>query len=222
MLELEDGRWLMASYADIRGFFGSHSIVGRTILDIRPAAMDYMLRNLEDLEDIETGEGPCTINTDSRVCLIFTDGDHIEVEFSGDGPVILGFNTARFEQYPDYQEYCYKLSTVFQHCIGQTIMDIGFDNSYKRMMFPSYRGIDMSDEDEGIKAIRFLLEDSSMLIAGGAVDWFFLEHRNNNGEYMTVPLKDLVNELAAWPSKEYAEDDSDDDWDNVIINLKED
>ena len=39
---------------------------------------------------------------------------------------------------------------------------------------------------------------------------------------MTVPLKDLVNELAAWPSKEYAEDDSDDDWDNVIINLKED
>jgi hypothetical protein len=221
MKRLDDGRWLMASYADIRGFFERHSIVGRTISDIRPAALDYMIQNLEDLDDIETREGPCAIDTDSQICLIFGDGDHIEIEFSGDGPVILGYNTADLAHYPEFNGYCYKLSTMFHYCLGQRIVDISFVNSSRKMLFPAYKGIDMSGEDDGIKAIRFNLEDGSALIASGNVDWFSLEHRNKKGEYVTVALKDLLNELLEWPPFEM-EEDEDDEWEEERINIGED
>ena len=88
--QLPDGRWLMASYEDLYSFFQENIIAGKIIRDIRPFALDYCIRNLDDVEDILNTETQCAIGTDHQICMLFTDNTTLEVEFSGDGPIILG------------------------------------------------------------------------------------------------------------------------------------
>ena len=105
---LDDGREPVARFSDAESFFGRNHIVGRVISDIRPAACDSMIGNLAecDLNMIygveKASRIDCAVETDSQVCILFEDGDHMEIEIPGDGPIILGFNTADFTQYPEY------------------------------------------------------------------------------------------------------------------------
>ena len=194
---LEDGRILMASYDDIREFFDEYHIAGRTIRDLRSSENDYMIRNLEDfeIEKLEQWTTESAIETDGQIAILFTDGDNLEIEFSGDGPILLGFNTADLSKYPEYDGRCYRLATLFQHCIGRTITKIFFERSDRRMEFPAYCGIDMSADNEGIQEIRLILNDGSYLKAFDHIDWFDFAHMNVNGEEFRVPYTELLKEL---------------------------
>lgn len=195
MRVLDDGRELMASFDDIDNFFRKNKILGRTIIDIKGAAYDYMIGNLEDLDDIWNSQCSCGIETDSQVCIIFEDGDNMEVEFIGDGPKILGFNTAKFENYPKEDGSCYTLHTMFEKALGKKIVDIRFEKTEFHMSFSAYNGIDMSAEDDGIDHIEFVLSDDTVLRAGGWLDFYSFEHKNLNGEDIYVPFRNLLIEL---------------------------
>ncbi len=192
---LDDGRCLMASYDDIQDFFSRNPIIGKTISDIRPYCLDYMLKNIAEVEDFENKRTESAIDTDERICLIFEDGSNLEIEFSGDGPIILGFDTAKLTDYPEYDGTCYTLRTLFQYCIGREILGIHFEKSENRMMFPAYMGIDMSGDDEGIREIRFALRGGTTLIASGYLDYFRVEHVTDFGGSVTVKYSELINEL---------------------------
>lgn len=192
---LDDGRVLVAAYTDLQSFFEKNRIVGRVISDIRAAASDYMICNLDDIEIYSMGRVECAINTDSQVCIIFQDGNSMEIEFSGDGPIVLGFNTADFSKYPVADGTCYSLRTMFQYCIGYEITNVAFDKSDKRMRFPLYRGIDMSEDDDGVKEIRIQLRGGTTLVASGNDDFFEFRHTMDFGGLVTVPLAKLINEL---------------------------
>ena len=142
--KLSDNRWLMASYNDISSFFEENKIVGKVIKDILPFKLDYRISNLEDIENIFSVSANSSISTDGQICLIFNDGTSLEVEFSGEGPLILGYNTADFTSYPDYDGSCYTLKTMFRHCINKTIERIDFEKTNTAMMFPCYKGINIS------------------------------------------------------------------------------
>ena len=193
--QLPDGRWLMASYEDLYSFFQENKITGKTIRDIRPFALDYCIRNLDDVEDILNTETQCTVGTDHQICMLFTDNTTLEVEFSGDGPIILGYNTADLSAYPQYNGSCYSLRTIFQHCIEKKIVKIVFEKTGGLMLFPCYRGIDMSEDDDGVKQLCFYLEDGSYLLAEGNLDYFGFSHKSLPQEYKTVPTGDLLREL---------------------------
>lgn len=172
---LPDGKELMARYDDIISFFEKHYIVGRNIADIRPAALNYQISNLEDIENIINLRTECAIDTDEPVCFIFEDGDTMEIEFSGDGPIILGFNTADLSSHPQYDGYCYHLATLFNHTIGDRIVSIEVEKTERKMLFPSYCGHDMSPEDEGVTEIRLYLGSGKYLAASGWQDFFRFE-----------------------------------------------
>lgn len=194
--KLSDGRWIMASYKDIKEFFETNCIKGRKIIDIIPNQLDYMDYQLGAIENVYNLNATSAISTDGQVCLVFEDGDHLEIGFCGDAPIILGFNTADFDKYPQHRGDCYTLKTLFGCSIGQTIKDIVFEKSETRMMFPVYCGIDMSEDDDGIKDIAFVLEDNTYLKASGVVDWFDFEHCEVNGQTIQkIPYKDLFDEL---------------------------
>lgn len=193
--QLPDGRWLMASYEDLYSFFQENIIAGKIIRDIRPFALDYCIRNLDDVEDILNTETECAIGTDHQICMLFTDNTTLEVEFSGDGPIILGYNTADLTAYPQYDGSCYTLGTMFRHCIGKRITEIFFRKTGCRMLFPCYRGIDMSEDDDGVKQLCFFLEDGSYLVAEGNIDYFDFSHKVSSQEYKTLPTVDLLREL---------------------------
>lgn len=194
---LDDGRVLVASYNDIRQFFDDYHIVGRTISDLRSAENDYMIKNLEDfdIDELNRWTTESGIETDGQIAILFADGDNIEIEFSGDGPILLGFNTANLSKYPAYDGTCYTLATLFQHCLGKTISNVLFEKSNHRMEFPAYRGIDMSADDEGIREIRLILEDGSYLKAFGGWDFYYFSHINSDGEELRVPYIELIEEL---------------------------
>jgi len=196
---LEDGRELVASYKDIQAFFDRNHIAGRTIRDLRSYENDYMIKNLDDF-DIETLSKWTTesaIDTDGQIAIIFSDGDHMEIEFSGNGPILLGFNTADFSKYPEYNGTCYTLRTLFQHCIGRTVDSVFFEKTDRRMEFPAYCGIDMSEDDEGIQEIRLILDDESYLSFSGNIDFFRFMHQKKNGEELRVQYSELLKELSS-------------------------
>ena len=192
---LLDGRILMAQYDDLRSFFETHRIVGRKIANIRPACLDYLWHYIEDWDSAYTSDVGCGIETDGAVCLVFEDGDCCEVEFCGEGPIVLGFNTANWDKYPAYDGTVYALHTMFQRCLGHTITAVEFERSEKRMTFPCYRGLSMSEDDEGVDYIRFVLDDGTHLLMHGVVDWFCVDHCTADGENVCVPMKDLLDEL---------------------------
>lgn len=203
---LSDGRLLMAAYEDVDAFFKTHRIEGRVIADLRPACLDYIICNLCDIEDIYNKNCQSAIETDEQICILFEDGDHMEIEIPGDGPIILGFNTANLQNYPVYDGSCYTLRTMFQHCIGKKIEKVKFEKSPYEMEFPCYCGIDMSADDDGIKEILLYLEDGSFLRASGYVDFYELEQCAANGENCMVPYKELLEELSEEERKERLED----------------
>ena len=191
--QLPDGRWLMASYEDIRTFFRDNPVVGKVIQDIVPSKTDYCIGNLEDIEHILDQSAESTIDTDGFICLRFSDGSSLEVEFSGDGPIILGYNTA--SHFPSYNGSCYTLTTMFKHCLGKRIEKIAFETTNRKMLFPCYMGIDMSAEDDGVKQLRFLLEDGTHLSASGWIDWFRFSHKVSPEANKRVPYRELLREL---------------------------
>lgn len=193
---LQNGCWVMAAYEDIKCFFEEHKVIGRVIRDILPKELDYMIRNLEDIENITSYNIDSAIDTDGVICILFEDGDSMEIEVAGEGPIILGWNTADLAEYPNYDGSCYKISTMFQHCIGKQITDVIIPKTEGEIRFPCYCGIDMSEDDEGIKEIRIYLEDHTYLQASGSIDWFCLEHCMENGEpIQKVPYKEVLQEL---------------------------
>lgn len=193
--KLPDGRWLMASYDDIYAFFEENKIAGKTIKDVIPFEVDYYINNMEDIEDILSLSNQSGISTDGQICLLFADDSSLEVEFSGDGPILLGYNSAKLSEYPEYDGSCYKLNTLFRHCIGRTIVGIEFQKTMDPMIFPSYMEIDMSEDDDGIKWLKFLLDDESYLLAEGNLDWFDFSHMDTFHKEKMVPFKDLIAEL---------------------------
>ena len=195
MYELQDGRLLMASYEDIEQFFAEHNIVGKTIDDIIPFCHDYMIYNISEVNDFINRRTQSLIQTDGCICLIFTDGSNLEIEFCGDGPIILGYNTAKLETYPKYDGTCYTLHTMFQYALGHMIVGIYFEKTDKRMQFPIYCGLDMSSEDEGIKEIRIALNGGTTLMASGALDSFCFEHFMDFGGPVEVKYAELISEL---------------------------
>ena len=185
----------MASYEDLYSFFQENRIIGKTIREILPFALDYCIRNLDEIEDILNANTQCAIGTDDQICILFTDNTTLEVEFSGDGPIILGYNTAKLSAYPQYNGSCYTLRTMFQHCIGKRIIEIVFEKTDSRMLFPCYMGIDMSGNDDGVKQLRFYLEDGSYLLAEGNIDYFDFSHKVSPQEYKAVATEALLREL---------------------------
>ena len=190
-----DGRELMVRYDDIKDFFDKNRIIGRTIANIKPTAFDYIIRDIGDIDNVYELDTESAIDTDGQICLIFEDDDNLEIEFSGDGPILLGFNTADFEKYPKANGNCYTLRTLFKHCLGHKVVDIVFERSDHRMLFPAYRGIDMSAYDEGIDDIKIVLDDGSYLLARGSIDYFNFEHHSQDGNELRVPFKELLSEL---------------------------
>lgn len=192
---LPDGRELMVRYDDIKNFFDKNRIIGRTITDIKPAAFDYIIRNIGDIDNVYEADTESAVDTDGQICLIFEDGDDLEIEFSGDGPILLGFNTADFEKYPKPNGNCYTLRTLFKYCLGHKIVDIVFERSDHKMLFPTYCGIDTSAYDEGIDNIKIILDDGSYLLARGSIDYYNFEHHSQSGNELSIPFKELLGEL---------------------------
>ena len=195
MYILKDGRSLLASYDDLEKFFAENNIIGKIIEDIVPYCYDYMIRNIAEVDDFVNLRTQSAVDTDGRICLAFTDGSNLEIEFSGDGPIILGYNTANFEEYPKYDGSCYTLHTMFRFAIGHTIVGIHFEKTDKKMQFPEYYGMDMSKEDDGIKEIRIALNGGTTLMASGISDYFRFEHFMDFGGPVEVKYADLINEL---------------------------
>ena len=193
---LPDGKELMARYDDILSFFEKHNIVGRNIADIRPAALDYQISNLDDIENIINLRTECAIDTDEPVCFIFEDGDTMEIEFSGDGPIILGFNTADLSSYPQYDGHCYHLATLFDHTIGAGIVSVEVEKAEHKMLFPSYCGHDMSQEDEGVTEIRLYLGGGKYFAASGWQDFFRFECHLPDGRMDEIEYRKLFSDMS--------------------------
>lgn len=192
---LDDNRLLMASYDDIYSFFKEFQIVGKIIKDIIPFKFDYYIRNLDEIDNILSISTPSSIDTDHQICLVFTDNTSLEIEFVGDGPVILGYNTAKLSKYPKHNGSCYTLRTLFKHSINRKIIEIEFNKTVNKMLFPYYKGIDLSKEDDGIKQLRFILDDGSYLSAEGILDWFCLSHKTATNKLKMIPFRELLAEL---------------------------
>ena len=191
---LPDGRELMARYADIRKFFDQHAIVGREIADIRPSKLDYMIRNLGDIENICDQQAECGIETAGTICIIFADGDNIEIEFCGDGPLLIGFNTADYDRYPKYDGSCYTLHTLFGHALGRKIVSDVIIRSEHHMLFSEHCGNDMCEDNEGVEEIFLCLDDGTILGAEGHFDWLTFCHFSSDSD-VYVPYRDLLAEL---------------------------
>ena len=199
---LNDGRQLMASYQDIVRFFQENNIIGKTIVDIKARRLDYIISNLDEIENVENMDAESAVSTDGQICIFFDNGEHLELEIPGDGPLILGYNTADFSGYPVHDGSCYTLKTLFQHCIGRRISNIVFEKSKHPMLFPAYRGIDISKDDNGIKYIKLVLDDKSVLLAEGVIDYFHFSHCDAEGNNKTVPFSSLLAELNGETKKE--------------------
>ena len=189
-----DGRELMCSPEYVKEFFIKNTIVGKRIKNILPGAYDYILGDLGKDDYNENAKTFCGIDTDEPICLVFEDGHTLEVEVCGDGPVILGFDTAELNKYPKPDGSCYTLHTLFSSIIGQKITEIKFEKTNKPMQFPSFCGKTIQDE-EHVYRICFLLEDGNHLIADGCHDFFSVSLKKPNGEYVYSKMAPLMAEL---------------------------
>ena len=64
-----------------------------------------------------------------------------------------------------------------------------------KMEFPSYCGIDMSEDDEGVRSIQWILDDGTYIEFEGSVDWFCVGHYTADGEDVYIPTADLLKEM---------------------------
>ena len=196
MVIMDDGRRLMANKADIMEFMEQHNIVGRTICGVYPELMDYGIGNWDELMDewggVPQGSGPVCFNTDGSVFIAMQNDEWLEIEFSGEGPVILNMLPPMLpygRPAPKVPVDLFSLNTVFQQCYRKKIVDIQVDvrTDHDGMMFPCYRGIDMSSEYDGMWRIRLVLEDGNCLAFYGNFDFFGFELKDENGTTVYVP-----------------------------------
>ena len=103
-----------------------------------------------------------SIVTDGFVCLKLDDGHSVEINFSGEGPAVLGYDSYEPIESP-MPGYYYRLSTMLAGCLGKRIVGIVFGFTDKAMQFPCYCGIDMSEDYDGVCAVRLVLDDNSIL-----------------------------------------------------------
>ena len=97
----------------------------------------------------------------------------------------------------------FTLRTMFRHSLYRRIVGIHFEKSSHKMLFPCYRGINMAAEDDGIKEIRFQLDDGISLVASGSMDFFDFEHRNADGELLYIQETELRKEVHAPPYNKF-------------------
>lgn len=191
MVKMDDGRYLMAREADILAFFERHHIVGRTITGIFPEEMDYGFSTMDDDEELDYPASVmtfCGIQTDGITSVEFGYTEQLEIAFSGHGPVILNMVSADRASNPKISCDLYSLNTLFHNCRQKKITDVIVDHDHERMLFPCYKGIDMSQEDKGVRRIRLVLEDGSSLAFSGSIDWGVAEYLDPDGEVAEVPL----------------------------------
>lgn len=192
MVQMNDGRYLVAREKEITKFFYDNHLIGRKITGIFPTAMNYGIGNLDDIleeiEDISAHTCQCSIQTDDFVLIEVENCGCLEIQFSGSGgPIILNMIRGEYT-YPHIPDDLFPLNTMFHDCIGKKITDIIVDRNSNKMLFPRFCGIDMSSEDEGVWRIRFVLEDGSCLAFFGSVDWSCVEYLDKQGEIATVPM----------------------------------
>lgn len=118
----------MIASADILNYFNSHLIIGRAITDVLLSEYDYRIGNFDDLVDeidMNIVVIDSSIVTDGFVCLKQDDGHSVEINFSGEGPVVLGYDLHKpiDEPMPGYY-YCF--SIMFAGCIGKRIVGMVF------------------------------------------------------------------------------------------------
>ena len=74
----------------------------------------------------------------------------------------------------------------------------------------------MSEDDDGIKEIRFHLNDGTTLVASGSDDFFNFDYYEdyNNKIHVYVPMADLLDELSDETKRRIFDesDSSSDDW----------
>ena len=185
---LPDGRRLMAASSDIRAFFDDCFLTGREIADIYATRGDYGIANLDEIVDVENARFECAVETDGEICLIFTDGQYLSIEFGGEGPVLLAFGDTA----PREETAAYPLRAVFRPVLGRRIGEVVTVADGGELLFPAYRGIDMSDESDGVCAICLRLDDGSSLFFHGSLDFFVLEHKNADGSWREFSWQDIA------------------------------
>lgn len=197
MVQLNDGRWLMARKDDIFSFIRQHEIIGKEIVSILPSELDYSINNLYEVmaeqEDIMAGTCECGINTDGTLCLLFADGSSMEIIIPGESPVILGYNTAKLDKYPKGRPGLFSLNTMFQHCRLKRIKDVLVDYHGRPLLFPCFMGIDMSQESDGVWRIRLILDDDTALAFSGHFDFGHVDHMRADGTWMRIPTWQLLD-----------------------------
>ncbi len=213
--QLDTNKYVMISCQDVHWFFSTYKIEQRRIADIRPTCLDYMIRNLDEVEDPFGSSYQCGISTDGEIAIIFEDGDLLEIEIVGEGAIVLGFNSLRTSDLPVYTGHIYKLSTMFCGCIGKLISTVEFETAMGIPLFPQYHDIDFSNENNHVTSIKLRLEDRSYLDFSGCGDFYVINYAGPDNKLMEISgidlLSDLSNEgLSEWglPRKKRQEEEA--------------
>lgn len=206
-ITLKDGTVVAIAYDDLRGFFDSRPIIGQKIVDIIPSETDYMIRYPGDLDGIWEWETECGIQTDGTVSLIFESGDVLEIDCPGEAPFYLGFNVTGWDGHPQTEGLCYPLRVMFRDSIGRKVESVEFERSPHRMIFPTvyldtkddfgWQEVDMSADDDGVKKLRFCLDDGTQLVFAGSEDWFDVIETDGEGREHRIPYRALLESMSS-------------------------
>lgn len=194
--QLDTDKYVMISCQDVQWFFSTYRIEQRRIADIRPTSLDYMIRNLDEVDDPFGGSYQCGISTDGEIAVIFEDGDLLEIQKAGEGAIVLGFNSLRVSDLPAYTGHIYKLSTMFSGCIGKLISAVEFETAMGVPLFPRYRDIDFSHENNHVTSIKLRLEDRTYLDFSGWIDFYGIDYVGPDGEPVEISGVDLLSDLS--------------------------
>lgn len=186
---LDDGRYLMATWSDIHTFFETNDVRGKIIKSIVPSECDYAINNWEEIESSNITKIHCSTSTDGYVSIVFEDDSSVEIEIPGSAPIILGTNNRPNDKRTNSAEY--SMDQLFSNAIGKRVVNVEFEKTSKKMIFPCYCGIDMSKEDEGINKIKVVLEDGSYLYFEGQGDFFNIKHFNADGTSVMISVDKL-------------------------------
>ncbi|MCI9596022.1 MAG: WG repeat-containing protein [Firmicutes bacterium] len=194
--QLDTDKYVMMSCQDVHWFFSTYKIEQRRIADIRPTSLDYMIRNLDEVDDPFGGSYQCSISTDGTIAVLFEDGDLLEIEKVGESAIVLGFNSLRISDLPAYTGHIYKLSTMFHGCVGKLISAVEFETAMGVPLFPRYRDIDFSHENNHVTSIKLRLEDGTCLDFSGWLDFYELDYVDPDGKPMEISGVDLLSDLS--------------------------
>lgn len=206
---LPDKRYLLASFADLKDFFVTNKVVGKTIKSIIPSAYDYQFSNLREcITNIDTDLTECCISTDESICLEFSDGNSLEILIPGSCPIIIGWNTFFKRTHDPYNIDCdcFDLNVLFEQCINHEITKVSVDYRENEMIFPAYMGIDLSEDDDFINGINLILDNDVVLTIEGGVDWCNVYLTNLIGEEAYVPVKKLFDSINSMKIKCFPEE----------------